>query len=133
MTGSDRESMLPLILLIGTIAVLLGDFLAASAARRFGISYGWYVPLSWALYLVIGAVTARELSLVHAALAGALIGFVDGTAGSLIAYRIGVMQWERPRTRVTLLAGGLAIALMCAVLTSVGGAWAVGLLTNRAA
>ncbi len=122
--------MLPLIVLVGTVAVLLGDLVAASAARRLRISYGWYVPLSWALYLAIGAFAARLQSLPDAALVGATIGFVDGSVGALIAYRIGVMQWKRPPTGASLLAGGVAIAAMCAVLTSIGGAWATGLFSG---
>ena len=117
--------MLFVLLFAGSCAVLAGDFAAASAAKRFRFSYGWYVPFSWALYALIGYIATRQLSLSAAVSVGALIGFVDGTVGSLIAHRIGVMQWKRDRTRLELLAGGVAIALMCALLAWVGGTFAL--------
>ena len=116
--------MLLLVLAVGTGVILLGDFVAASAAKRLGVSYGWYVPGSWALYLILGAVTAHLLSPLHAAPIGAAIGFIDGTVGSMVAYRVGVMHWKQPPNVLSLAAGGVLIALMCAVLTLLGAVWA---------
>lgn len=118
------ESVFLLILILGAGAVLLGDLVAATAAKRLEISYAWYVPFSFALYFALGAVTVNLLSLAHAVAAGVVIGCIDGTAGSLIAHRVGVLGWERTPGPRQLLSAAVWIALMCGMLTFSGGALA---------
>ena len=102
-----------------TAVVLLGDYLAARLTRRLGVSYSWYIPGSIALYLALGIAVDRLLGPAHAFTVGAAVGFIDGSAGSLIAYRVGAVHATPPTYR-WLLVGAVLGAVLCGALTRLG-------------
>lgn len=124
--------MLIALVVLGAAVVLLGDYLAARLAKRLRVSYGWYAPLSWALYLALGALAAQWVSLPATGAVGALVGFVDGAVGGLLAYRVGVIPWREAPTAAFLARSGLFTAAMCAVLTLLGGLGGIALALGRA-
>jgi hypothetical protein len=106
---------------IGGIAgVLLLDTFGSLAAKQFGFSYGSLAPVSFAIWIAVGALIGRIYGISGAFLASAFVGFVEATVGWRISWIVGPGQWSPERTnttgilrtvaRVTLLAGVLGLS-----------------------
>ena len=76
----------------GVVAVLLFDLIASVASRELGFSYTRASVGSYFIYLITGAVAARAASKARArqgAIAAAIVGFADVTAGWAISWVVG--------------------------------------------
>ena len=108
------------IFLIGIVAVVVFDALAAIASRVTGIPYFWASFASWVLYIGIGYVAGR-VALQHpirvAAITGLVSGLADASLGWAASWTIGpgrvaggitAIQWLLTAAIVSALATGFA-------------------------
>ena len=109
------------VILVGVLAVIVFDAIAALASRRFGFAYAKATVGSALIYGTIGFLAARGSDaspLQSAAFAAGIVGFVDASAGWGVSWIIGpgrlpggtAMTLER-----WLGAAVFVVALACAI------------------
>jgi len=80
------------VILVGVLAVIVFDAIAAAASRRFGFAYAKATVGSALIYGTIGFLAARGSDarpLQSAAFAAGIVGFVDASAGWAVSWIIG--------------------------------------------
>ena len=76
-------------ILVGGAAVVVFDVVASLLSRSFAFSYSYAMPGSFAIYAMVGYLTARNSNLGFAVLAGAAAGAIDATLGWELSRLIG--------------------------------------------
>jgi hypothetical protein len=105
------------LVVLGVFIVAL-DAVEATAARTSGIAYGAFAPVQLVVYIAVGFVLRRRsFSLTSTALAAALTGTVEATAGDWVAIAIGV---TKPMPFVAELAIVPLVAVLFAALACLG-------------
>ena len=110
------------IAVVGAVAVLGFDAAMAFAARRYGFDYTRGIVGSLLIYLAVGYFAARQGGpLMNAAVAGAIVGFIDASIGWAVSYWIG--PGRDPRVQLT---PGVWVSTAVFVILLAGGCAAVG-------
>ena len=114
------------IVVVGLIAVVAFDVLAAVVSRRLSFWYPYGTIGSWLIYATVGVLAGRAASVRAAAATGAALGFVEATLGWAISWLSG------PRgVSLDMYAIGI-VALVIVVVTLIGaGMGALGGLAGR--
>jgi hypothetical protein len=77
------------VIVLGAATVLVCDTSGSLASLRFRFPYSRLTLGSFAIYFVVGFVTAASGSVVSAALTGTVVGLVEATVGWAISWWIG--------------------------------------------
>ena len=112
----------------GVAAVLALDTVASSATRWLGFPYKLAMLASLAIYATVGYFTGRADPTASPALAAAIVGVVESTAGWAISWAIGP---GRPATMKHIRTQMLLAVLGGATIAAAVG-WAGGWLARRA-
>src|SRR6185369_17137375 len=112
-----------IIVLYGVIAILLFDAAASTAAKALGFWYPYATIGSWVIYSATGALAARVASMDKAALAGAVVGFVESTFGWAVSWMIGPGRPDGQLAR-----GNIFVAVVLVTLVATGIAWLGGVV-----
>ena len=113
---------------VGSIAVVVFDAVAAFAARAFEFDYGAAIPGSLVIYLVVGFAAARERRASRAgAAAGAVVALAESTVGWAVSWRIG------PGALDDVTAAQIALTVVSVVVVGAAAGFCGGLLGTRGA
>jgi hypothetical protein len=77
------------VMLLGGATVLAFDTIGSLASLRFRFPYSRLMFGSFAIYFVVGFVTAANESVTSAAVTAAVVGLIESTVGWSISWRIG--------------------------------------------
>jgi hypothetical protein len=115
------------IILGATAVVVLLDIIGELAGKQLGFPYPSLGVVSLLVYIGVGALGAWRSSFIAGLLAAALVGFLDGTLGPLVAWLMGHgpvgENVSDPRVFAYSIAVGTLIAAAGGLLGSVAGSW----------
>jgi hypothetical protein len=116
----------------GAVAVLILAAAGSAASRALGFEYAALAPLSFLIYVAVGAYVGLGAPILRATLAGAAVGAIDATLGWLIAYAIGPGR-PGPGEAITFLGfvNTLLFVSIVAGISAAIGAWIAAWLRRR--
>jgi hypothetical protein len=66
---------------LGILLVTIIDALGSIASRKLDFNYGYFTPLSLAIYMLVGFMVSKEFGLTWAVISACIVGVFDATAG----------------------------------------------------
>jgi hypothetical protein len=121
------------VILLGGATILAFDAIGSVASLRFRFPYSRLMLGSFAIYLVVGFVTAASGSVMSAALTGAVVGLVEATAGWAISWWIGPGRPADYPVTGSRIVGTVAFVIMLgALFGALGGGLRLFLLLQAA-
>jgi hypothetical protein len=121
------------IVLMGSVAIVLFDTIGSVAALVLQFDYPSLSPISFAIYAVIGYMTARGSIFKYGVLGAAVVAFVDATIGWAISWAIGPGRLPGGQPAVVLLLVGVAVVTATGAFFGFVGAGVAALLKRQAA
>ena len=120
------KRMTPLIL-AATVLLVAGDVIGALTGRPLGFPYSPLGVVSLLIYVAVGVIGALRTNFVVAILAAAIVGFLDGTLGPLLAWLAGPgsvgQTVTEPRIFAYSAAVGTAAAAVAGLVGAAAGSW----------
>jgi hypothetical protein len=118
--------MAPIILAASVTLVLL-DIVGALAGKPLGFPYSSLGVLSLLIYLAVGLLGAWRANFAVGVVAAAIVGFLDGTLGPLLAWLIGPGPVGQTITEPRIFAYGITVvtatAAAAGLIGSLAGTW----------
>jgi hypothetical protein len=116
----------PIILAASATLVVL-DIIGALAGKPLGFPYSPLGVVSLLIYLAVGLVGAWRANFVVGLVAAAIVGFLDGTLGPLLAWLIGPGPVGQTTTEPRIFAYGITVVTATAAaagfIGSLAGTW----------
>jgi hypothetical protein len=116
----------PIILAASATLVVL-DIVGALAGKPLGFPYSSLGVVSLLIYLSVGLLGAWRANFTVGVVAAAIVGFLDGTLGSLVAWLIGPGPVGQTITEPRVFAYGITVvaatAAMAGLIGALAGAW----------
>jgi hypothetical protein len=119
------------IILAASVTLLVLDIVGALAGRPLGFPYSSLGMVSLLVYLAVGLVGAWRANFTIGAVAAAIVGFLDGTLGPLLAWLIGPGPVGQTITEPRIFAYGITVVTAIAAAAGLVGALAGTLLERR--
>ena len=113
----------PVILAAAGLLVAV-DIVGALAGKPLGFPYSSLGAVSLLVYLGVGVLGALRASLAVGIVAAAIVGFLDGTVGPLVAWLVGPGPVGQTITEPRVFAYGIAVVTAAAATAGLVGALA---------
>jgi hypothetical protein len=120
----------PIILTASALLVLL-DIVGALAGQPLGFPYSRLGVVSLLVYGTVGLFGAWRASFTAGLLAAAIVGFLDGSLGPLVAWLVGAGPVGQTTTEPRIFAYGIAVVTATAAVAGLIGALAGSWLERR--
>jgi len=115
------------IILAASLTLVVLDIVGALAGKPLGFPYSPLGMVSLLIYLAVGLVGALRANFTVGVVAAAIVGFLDGTLGPLLAWLIGPGPVGQTITEPRVFAYGItvvtAIAAAAGLIGSLAGTW----------
>jgi hypothetical protein len=115
------------IILAASVTLVVLDIVGALAGRPLGFPYSSLGVVSLLIYLAVGLVGAWRANFTAGVVAAAIVGFLDGTVGPLLAWLIGPGPVGQTITEPRIFAYGITVvtatAAAAGLIGSVAGTW----------
>jgi hypothetical protein len=115
------------IILAASVTLVVLDMVGALAGRPLGFPYSSLGVVSLLIYLAVGLVGAWRASFTVGVVAAAIVGFLDGTVGPLLAWLIGPGPVGQTITEPRIFAYGITVvtatAAAAGLIGSLAGTW----------
>jgi hypothetical protein len=115
------------IILAASVTLVVLDMVGALAGRPLGFPYSSLGVVSLLIYLAVGLVGAWRANFTVGVVAAAIVGFLDGTLGPLLAWLIGPGPVGQTITEPRIFAYGITVvtatAAAAGLIGSLAGTW----------
>jgi hypothetical protein len=115
------------IILAASAALVVLDIVGALAGKPLGFPYSSLGVVSLLIYLAVGLVGAWRANFTVGVVAAAIVGFLDGTLGPLLAWLIGPGPVGQTTTEPRIFAYGITVvtatAAAAGLIGSLAGTW----------
>jgi hypothetical protein len=115
------------IILAASVTLVVLDIVGALAGKPLGFPYSALGVVSLLIYLAVGLVGAWRANFTAGVVAAAIVGFLDGTVGPLLAWLIGPGPVGQTITEPRIFAYGITVvtatAAAAGLIGSVAGTW----------
>jgi hypothetical protein len=115
------------IILAASVTLVLLDMVGALAGKPLGFPYSSLGVVSLLIYLAVGLLGAWRANFTVGVVAAAVVGFLDGTVGPMVAWLIGAGPVGQTITEPRIFAYGITVvtvtAAVAGLIGSLAGAW----------
>jgi energy-converting hydrogenase Eha subunit A len=119
------------VILAAAAFLLALDIVGAVTERPLGFPYPTLSVVSFLVYLAVGLLAAWRSNLAAGVVSAALVGFLDATLGSLLAWLIGHGPLGQTVTEPRVFAYGIAVVAATAAAAGLVGATMASWLERR--